>query len=427
MTATARLRSTRSRLTALIASIAAVGLGLLALVATVVDARSRADEAVVFRQGLASRLAALVYPDDSGQWIVDGVINDAAWQTADAVLVADRSGTVLYQSTGIDDFTGLLADSVADAAEVGTQGTIAVDGRTLAAAAAPYWDFDQIEGAVLVAWIPEAPAGQLRLRLLVWSTAVGLTALSALAAWLVAGRLIEPVGEALDREERFLSTAAHDLRTPLGRVRALAESAISTAGRLESGPTTRQLQGELRRLVSVADEASNSANDLLLAGRIDATQLQIRREPVRLDQLVAGFESVVASLAVDTTGPVEVTGDQLLLRHAIGNVLSNAGLHGRPTTGPALIEASVSVRHGSAVVTVSDNGPGLGSRDPAGLFERYAEGVRRTARGSGLGLWITRTVIEGHGGSVRASNKTTGPGATFELTLPVLANSPGHE
>ncbi len=427
MTATARLRSTRSRLTALIASIAAVGLGVLALATTIVEARSRADEATVYRQGLASRLAALIYPDESDQWIVDGVIDDSAWQTADAVLVANRAGTVLYQSTRIGDFTGLLADGVADADEVGTQGTMTVDGTTLAAAAAPYWDLDQIEGAVLVAWVPEAPVGQSRLRILIWSAAAGLTALSALAAWLVAGRLIEPVGEALDREERFLSTAAHDLRTPLGRVRALADSAMSTARHLESGPATRQLRGELRRLASVVEEASDSANDLLLAGRLDATQLQMRQEPVRLDQLVAGFESVVANLVVDTRGPVEVIGDQLLLRHAIGNVLSNAGLHGRPAAGPALIEVWVWVRGNSAVVTVADNGPGLGSGDPAELFDRYAEGVQRAARGSGLGLWITRTVIEGHGGSVGAFNKTTGPGAAFELTLPLLPSRSSHE
>lgn len=411
----------------LIASVAAVGLGVLALVATVVDARSRTDEAAVYRQGLASRLAALVYPDDSGTWIIDGIIDDAAWQAADAVLVADRSGDVLYQSAGIEGFSDLLTAGVNDAGEVGTQGTLAVDGASVEAAAAPYWDFDQIEGAVLVAWEPEPVGGQLRLPVLVWSAAVGLTVLSALGAWIGAGRLIEPVGEALDREERFLSTAAHDLRTPLGKVRALAESAISTSSRLEPGETTHQLQGELRRLVAVADEASSSANDLLLAGRIDAAQLQMRQESVRLDQLVARFESAIANLAVGTEGPVEVTGDELLLRHAIGNVLNNAVQHGRSPSGPSLVEASVSIRGKAAVVTVSDNGSGLASNKPADLFERYAEGSGRSGNGNGLGLWITRTIVEGHGGSVRAFDNTSEPGATFELRLPLLPNRAAHE
>lgn len=422
ITATRRLHAMRRRLTLLLTALAAVGLVILALLATIIDASLRADEAATHRQGLSSRLAAYVYPDDAGGWNVDGIIDDTASAAADAVLVATRDGTVLYSSGAVSDYGELLSAGIDDDAEVGVAGTMSVDGSTRQAAAAPFWDFDQTEGAVLVSATREL-AGH-RLRNVVWIAAAALTALSGLGAWFVAGRVVRPIGEALEREERFLSTAAHDIRTPVGRIRALAESALRTSQGLGPSSAATTLQDELRRVVAVAAETTNSANDLLLAGRIDADRFDLRLETVRLDELVAGFEDSFSNLAVAVDQPVEVRGDPLMLRHAIANVLANAHHHGRSDRGDSLIEASVQCDGPHAVVVVSDNGPGLGGREPALLFERYGgRADRRTEAGGGLGLWIVATVIAEHQGRVSATERDPGPGTTVEIRLPVRPES----
>jgi len=361
------------RLTAMVAIVAALGLGALALVATLVDSQLRAGESDAYRQGLASRLAAYIWIDEEGVWHTDGVVDDVASSSADAFLVATRAGEVLYSRGEMTQFDAVLAAGVADFDEVGVQGVVSVNEAAMPASAAPFWEGDSTAGAIVLATEDTTGPEHRRLRLLVWSTALGLAALSGLAAWILAGRAVRPMGAALDREERFLATAAHEIRTPLGRIRALAESAQRTARSFEESPVSRQLNGELHRMVEASVDAASSASDLLLAGRIDAHQLQMRHEDVRLDTLVADFEESIPSLAVAAFDPATVSGDPLLLRHAISDV----------------------------VVLVTDNGPGLGDLDPTTIFDRHVRG----SSGSGIGLWIAKTVIEEHGGTIRAANR----------------------
>ena len=415
-----KLRKLRWALTAAVAAIAAIGIGFLALVATMVDAELRSADADTFRQGLASRLAAIVYPnDDTGQWMTEGVADDAANSTADAVIVVATDGRVLYQRGAIEAYGDLHKRTVLDESEIGVKGVVFVDGVPTAAAGAPFWDFETIEGAVIVALNADNSVAHRQLRLQVWTTAGLFTVLAAVAAWLIAGLFVKPVAAALNREELFLATAAHDIRTPLSRIRALAESAQQSLKFVRPEGGSEQLRDDLRRLVSSTARASEIANDLLLAGRIDANQLLLRREAVRLDLLVAEFERTVPTLAVEIDEPVTVHGDPLLLRHAIGNILSNAEQHGQVDGKAPLIVASVQLDGSAATVRISDSGRGLGDLDPVAIFKRHANGDS----GSGLGLWIARLVLEEHNGFVEASNRPDNAGAQFVLRLPAVNKS----
>jgi two-component system sensor histidine kinase KdpD len=80
---------------------------------------------------------------------------------------------------------------------------------------------------------------------------------------------------------------------------------------------------------------------------------------------------------------------------------------------------SARLRHGKALLTVEDDGPGFGARDPERLFEKFERGQEEShISGVGLGLAICRAVTRLHGGEIRAANRPTG-GARFEITLPL--------
>lgn len=416
LSASQRLARLRRTLTVAVGAVAIVSLGLLAIYTTLVIDRGHEDRFATELQGRASRAAALVFFDeDIDAWSVEGIIGDAVEESLDLLSVVDRStGAVLYGPEGVPGVAAVAGRSFLDDAEVGTIGEITLDGLTIPASAAPYFGLeDTVDGAVVVAAKETRDPDQNVVIGLVWLGAATLSVLSALAAWLIAGRILGPVGAGLDREQTFLETAAHELRTPLGRTLAVAESTALTARELPDSPLRTQLLGELRNLVSVSGEAAGSINDLLLLGRIDADRLEARRESIRLDRIVAEFEGSVPELAVETTGPVAILADPTLVRHAVANLIGNAQRHGRSPYHHLLIEAKVEQRDGKAVVVVRDNGPGIAEIDSKKLFERH----ETSGKGAGLGLWIVRSIMAAHGGTASVDNRATG-GAEFVLSWP---------
>ena len=139
---------------------------------------------------------------------------------------------------------------------------------------------------------------------------------------------------------------------------------------------------------------------------------------VRLDELARGVEGD----GVEVEGEaVSVRGDRAALERALANLVENARLHGR-----GRITVETGVRDGSALLTVADEGPGLGITDARHAFERFWRG-RSNEPGSGLGLAIVRATAERHGG--RAYVK----GSRFTMELPALRDlsetpaTTGHE
>lgn len=403
-------------LTFAVGAVAIISLGLLAVFTTLVVDRGHEERFATELQGRASRAAALVFFDeDLDRWSFEGIIGDAVEQSVQLLMVVDRSsGDVLYGPKDVAGTSVLASLAFADAAEVGTAGEVSLNGEILPASAAPYFGLtDEVDGAVVVASPEIADRDRQVVIGLVWLAAGALSLMSALAAWVLAGRLLEPIGAGLDREQAFLATAAHELRTPLGRTLAVAESTALTANELPESPVRARLLSEIRRLVVVSGEAAASVNDLLLLGRIDADRLETRLEPVLLDRLVADFEGKVAELAVDTSGSVEILADPTLVRHAVSNLIANALRHGRHVDRPLLIEATVRNERDEAVVWICDNGPGLRHADTAQLFERY----ETSGSGTGLGLWIVQSIMTSHGGTADASNRSP-HGAVFSLRFP---------
>jgi two-component system OmpR family sensor kinase len=219
------------------------------------------------------------------------------------------------------------------------------------------------------------------------------------------------------RLRRFVADASHELRTPLAAVRAYAE--LFSRG---AAQRPEDLERSMRGISSESERMTVLVDDLLLLARLDEGR-PLERKPVRLERVVE--DAVETARTVDPDRPISlmlesapVLGDQARLRQIIDNLLSNVRAH-TPAGSP--VDVRVSTSNCSAVVAVTDSGPGLTDRDAERVFRRFYradESRSRASGGVGLGLAIVAAVAEAHGGTVAAASDH-GQGATFTVTLPL--------
>ena len=222
------------------------------------------------------------------------------------------------------------------------------------------------------------------------------------------GRLGLALNSMLDRIEasdrrlrRFVADASHELRTPLAAVRAYAELFERGADK-RPDDLARAMSGISRE----SERMSELVEDLLLLARLDEGQ-PLEREPVELAELAA--EAVETARAVDPSRPIDleveparVLGDRARLRRVLDNLLGNVRSH-TPAGTPAHVR--VRTANGSAVIEVSDEGPGLPEGELDNVFGRFyrADASRsRDSGGVGLGLSIVAAIAQAHDGTVSA-------------------------
>jgi Na+/proline symporter/nitrogen-specific signal transduction histidine kinase len=221
----------------------------------------------------------------------------------------------------------------------------------------------------------------------------------------------------LDRlKDDFLSTVTHELRTPLTSILAnleLLESELAGEQQEMAGSALRSSR-RMRRLVA----------DLLLLARADAGR-EAPQAPVDLAAVAREAATEAAALSadhpvsIDAPEPVIVDGVADDLHRLVGNLAENGFIHTPPGTP---VTVSVRRKGDSAVLEVSDRGPGVPPAMRERVFERFARGGGDAAPsgGSGLGLAIVRAVAESHGGTVELGD-AEGGGARFTVTLPAGA------
>ena len=224
--------------------------------------------------------------------------------------------------------------------------------------------------------------------------------------------MLDRLDDAADRQRRFVSDASHELQSPLTSLRARLE--VNLASRSE--PEWRANEGEA--LVEVT-EMQRLVDDLLTLARLDAHVDSPERVPVDLDDVVlreAERLRTSARVTVDVhrVSAGQVRGDLDQLRRAVRNVLDNAERHANCRVSISVQEAGSTIE-----VRIADDGTGIPVEDRERIFERFSridDARTRDSASTGLGLAITREIVEAHGGRITVED--AGPGACFVLRFP---------
>jgi signal transduction histidine kinase len=216
--------------------------------------------------------------------------------------------------------------------------------------------------------------------------------------------------DAVTQQVQLAATVSHELRTPLSALRVHLEAALLYPGEIDPRDTIRQALVATDRLESIVDDVLRSARS-----RLDP----VPGEPVDLARLVTEELALSGPIPVRVHANFEVwvRASRIQLIRVLGNLVNNASRH-------AGTRVTIDVRAvaDQAVVTVSDDGPGIPPADRERVFERFTrldDARRRDPSGSGLGLAISRDIAHAHHGTLRIEDSPVG--ARFVLRLPLLA------
>lgn len=230
--------------------------------------------------------------------------------------------------------------------------------------------------------------------------------------------LLARLDTALTAQRRFVADAAHELRTPLTAIRIQAQIA-------QRSPQPDERQKALNKLVAGVERAGHLVSQLLQMARLEPEAARAVPTPVRLDGLVktvvgafsAQAEARAIDLGITEATPVEIAGQPESLRVMLDNLVDNA-LRYTPSGGR--VDLALVRQEGRAVLTVSDNGPGIPAPEREKVFDRFYRLAGSDIPGSGLGLAIVREIAAQHQADIRLED-TPGGGLTVRMRFPLPA------
>jgi signal transduction histidine kinase len=232
-----------------------------------------------------------------------------------------------------------------------------------------------------------------------------------------------------EMQSTFVSIVSHELQTPV----AIIKSYAATLAREDASWSAETIQRVSRNIEDECDRLHRLITDLLDLSRIQAGRVAMRVGSVDLPQIAAEIldqlspRSPLHSLrSAFTPGFPLIRGDADQLRRALFNLVENAVKYS-PDGGEVLIAGEV-LSDAAVLVRVIDHGIGIVPGEQERIFERFHRTdnrLSRTTAGVGLGLYITRSIVEGHGGRIWAESGGQGRGSSFNILLPVGVESSG--
>lgn len=228
----------------------------------------------------------------------------------------------------------------------------------------------------------------------------------------------------------FLANITHEFRTPLAALNASMELLVDEAQRVRDVGIS-ELVGSLHLSVL---RLQTLIENLLESTRIEAGRFDVRRRPTGLNEIVAEAIRITQPLlarrgqSLSLEEPISVpaiSGDPTRLTQVLVNLLSNASKYSPPDTA---IDLRVEQTQGRLRIAVLDRGPGIPEAERRNLFRRFMRlgSASAEAYGAGLGLFVAKTIVDGHGGQIGVDARPGG-GSIFWFTLPLLQEASVHE
>lgn len=237
--------------------------------------------------------------------------------------------------------------------------------------------------------------------------------------WIYADRALVPIRDAMRRQREFAADASHELRTPL----AIVKGSIDHLRR-HRDRSVSEVGEALDDLETGADRLTALVEDLLVLARTDSGAVELVIGATDLGEIALDAVGELAPIAsragveirIDAE-PVPLNADSARLRQLVVVLVDNAIRHA--SAGGRSVDVSVRLADRQAVLRVDDDGPGIREEDLPRIFDRFWRAADAPAGGTGLGLAIASWIVERHGGTIGAANRPDGPGARFEVRLPL--------
>jgi nitrogen-specific signal transduction histidine kinase len=219
-------------------------------------------------------------------------------------------------------------------------------------------------------------------------------------------------------QKEFINVAAHELRTPIQPILGLSEVLLNREGNIE------QYHEFLNTISRNAKRLQQLTENILDVTKIESHTLKLHKEKVNINEKIRNVINDVRSqihnpdklkiVFAESKNPVYVEADKIRLYQTIANLLTNAIKFTKE--GTIFISADVKHNNNELIISVKDSGEGIHPVIMPRLFTKFAT---KSFIGTGLGLFISKNIIEAHGGRMWAENNLDGKGATFTFTLPL--------
>ena len=231
--------------------------------------------------------------------------------------------------------------------------------------------------------------------------------------------MLNKISELNEGVRQVSDNIAHDLKTPLARLRNRAEAALS------KDRTKADYRAALEQTIAESDALIRTFNAILMISRLESGYSQEGMAAVDLRALVEDIvelyeplaEEAGARMDVEKGGPAPMTGNRELISQAIGNIIDNAIKYAGSNGSEPAVSVAIAKAGGNVTVTVRDNGPGIPNGDRERVTERFVRlEESRTQPGSGLGLALVKAVMKMHRGRLELGDAK--PGLKVRLVFP---------